>query len=95
MKLVEMPHIEVGNNAVDLELEVHADMKSTDFIDYIRHWIDKGVVKSKSGIQMKLKSDNEVHDFTTKLLNNYFFKRFVIKTYGETVWDKIELLLTA
>lgn len=92
--LLEMPHIVVDGETVDLELEVHNKMKSDDFIQYINQWLNGDTIKSKTpGFEMHV-NKNAIKDFAKKLNNNYFFRNFVIKNYGNNIWDKIAELLS-
>lgn len=91
--LLEMPHIKVGDDIIDLELEVHNKMKPTDFLDYIKRWLNGDIIASKSpNFEMHV-NKNAISDFAKKLSNNYFFKMFVIKNYGIDIWDDILVLL--
>ena len=93
--LLEMPHIKVGNDVVDLELEVHSKMKNDDFLKYIRQWLNGDTIQSKSpGFEMHV-NKNAISDVAKKLSNNYFFKTFVIKNYGIDVWSDVLKLLSA
>ena len=91
--LLEMPHIKVGGDVIDLELEVHNKMKSGDFLAYIKQWLNGDIIQSKSpGFEMHV-NKNSISDFAKKLNNNYFFKVFVIKNYGQDIWDELVILL--
>ncbi len=93
-QLLEMPHIVLdGPMAVDLELEVHSKMKADEFINYIEKWLDGEPIKSKtSGLIMQI-NKRSIRDFAEKVHKNQFFKLFVVKNYGESVWNKLNDLL--
>lgn len=88
--LIEMPHIQLNNDeVVDLELEFHSKMKPNDFIDYMKRWLNGEKIQSKSpGFEMQV-NKNTINDFVKKLQKNYFFRVFIIKNYGQEVWDKL------
>lgn len=92
--LLEMPHIVLQNGkVVDLELEVHAKMKKDEFISYIQDWIDGKTFKSKYNTTMRVPED-ALAGFIEKLINGTpFFKSFVVKTYGDDVWNTVLRIL--
>lgn len=92
--LLEMPHIAMsGAKAVDLELEVHGETSEQEFIEYIEQWLDGKIIHSKiRGFNMQI-NKNDMKDFAEKILNNRFFRLFVLKHYNESVWNKIEKII--
>lgn len=91
--MLEMPHILVGGNVVDLELELHATMKPKDFIQYIQDWVDGKPTSAKhSGFNMVINS-NSVKEFAKKVLAQSFLKNFTLHHYDEDTWGQIETIL--
>lgn len=93
--ILEMPHIKLdtGNSVVDLELEVHGNMKRDDFIKYIGDWVSGKEIQSKrAGFSMKVNA-NSVGEFARKVLKQQYLKNFTIDHYGEDAWVKIEKIL--
>jgi hypothetical protein len=88
--LLEMPHIAMsGAKVVDLELEVHGETTEQEFIDYIEQWLNGEIIQSKvRGFKMQIRK-SDIKDFSDKILNNRFFRLFVIKHFDESVWNKI------
>lgn len=83
----------VGNQVVDLELEVHAKMKPDEFVQYIQDWVDGKPIKSKTpGFSMKVNADS-VKEFAKKVLSQPFLKNFTITHYDEATWVTIEKML--
>lgn len=92
--LFEMPHIALsGSKAVDLELEVHKEMSEQEFVEYIEQWLDGKIIHSKNrNFDMQI-NKNDMKDFAEKILNNRFFRLFVIKRFDESAWNKIEKMI--
>lgn len=91
--LIELPHIKIGDQAVDLELEVHSEMDPYDYVDYIEDWIYSKPISSKTrGLVMRVDPE-EVEDFIKKLLQNEFFEKFTRKYYGPPIWNIIQTML--
>ena len=93
--LIELPHIKVGDRAVDLELEVHSSMDPYDYLDYIEDWIYSRPIPSKTrGLVMRVDPE-EVEDFVKKLLQHELFEKFTRKYYGPPMWEKVRTMLLA
>ena len=93
--LIELPHISLGDQAVDLELEVHSSMDPYDYVDYIEDWIYSRPIQSKTrGLIMRVDPD-QVEGFVKKLLQNEFFEKFTRKYYGPPTWERIQEMLLA
>ncbi len=90
--ILEMPHIMLngGNEIVDLELEVHANMAKKDFIQYIDDWVSGKPIQSKTpGFTMKVNA-NSVKEFIKKVLTQPYLKNFTLLHYDEATWETIQ-----
>lgn len=81
-----------NNHVVDLELETHNHMNPTDFIAYMEDWVERRPVLSKAGYHTTL-DQNEVPDFCYRLYNHNFMRVFIIRHYGDNVWDIVNDLM--
>jgi hypothetical protein len=91
--ILEMPHLKIGDQFFDLELEVHAKMKPKDFIQYIDDWVNGKPIQSKTpGFSMQVNA-NSVKEFAKKVLAQPYLKNFTAMHYGEDTWAAVEKLL--
>lgn len=93
--ILEMPHIPLkGADAIDLELEVHSNMKPKEYIQYWKDLVKGKEIPSKNpGYTQKLPKRAR-SEFADAILNQWNYARlFTTKHYGEKVWSEIEKIL--
>ncbi len=91
--LIELPHIAVGDRAVDLELEIHSNMAPDEFISYINDWIHNKPMQSKTpGLVMRVPPEL-TKQFVIKLLAHELFEKIITRHYGASIWAQIQHLL--
>lgn len=89
--LTEMPHIMFDSgHAVDLELEVHSDMRPKEYINYYVDWLEGNTISSKHpNHSYKLIGKREKKEFAEHILNSPHIKMFTEKHYGPKIWKKL------
>lgn len=91
--LIEMPHILLGDKAVDLELEIKSKLKKEQIIQYFRDWLDGKPIQSKNpGFVQRLSKEN-IPVFVKDLLRKPFLKNFIEHHYDIDTWITIEDML--
>lgn len=94
--ILEMPHImfDTTGKAVDLELEVHSQMKPKEYVQYFKDWVTGKNIESKRPDFRQSISPKEQREFADYVLNQTLFvKQFTLKHYGERVWSRIVSML--
>ena len=91
--ITEMPHLQVGDDILDLELEVHANMKPEEYLDYYRDILEGKQVESKVPGQVFQIHKRNLRQAASELLDNSMLFLFTRKHYGKKVERQLENLI--
>jgi hypothetical protein len=91
--ILEMPHMVIGQDILDLELEVHSNMNPKEYIQYFKDLLDGKKVKSKDpGTHFQISTQN-APQAAREILDNNIVMMFTDKNYGRKVKNQLQKLL--
>ena len=91
--ITEMPHLIVGSDVIDLELEVRSNQSPKEFLQFFKDLFKGKRIPSKIPSQsIQLASSNR-KAFALELLNNEYLQMFTSNYYGSTITKQLNDLL--